>query len=452
MSTLPLPATSTAPLLLATLHDRVAGVLIGSALGDAIGLYTEFLSASHAAAAYPTGRFTLTGPSPTPFKLDSHRAPKSPGHWTDDTDHALLLLLSFLRTASTTQPANQQPLPTQTDLAARLRVWVTQGFRPLETLPLGLGRLVGTVVATAGFETDPEAVARGYWERTGKRVAPNGSLMRTHPLGIVCLMREEEEGFKVAAELSRVTHVDPRCVVACVIGTGLVRAVVRGEVQGEEGVDEVVERAVEWWEKEGRKEGEELDREELWRHVKPKGGLKGLELDEQAAIGYVYKTLGSGMELLRMAIQRMAASKRGLLERSRLFEDLITDLIMRGGDADTNACFAGALLGGYLGYSALPDHWKHGLTHQEWLLGKAEALCQVLGLKDGEFNGMEDDDAELQAGKPAISQDEMEGRWMVLQQTTFKKMENAAKASAAASKSSGSGWSLPWQSKDKAKR
>ncbi|KAL2132949.1 hypothetical protein VTI74DRAFT_3139 [Chaetomium olivicolor] len=447
-----LPPTATTPLLLSLLHDRVAGVLIGSALGDAIGLYTEFLTAAHCAEAYPARRFTLAGPNPTPFKLDSHRAPKEPGHWTDDTDHALLLLLSFLHTANTGSNSESEaaPLPTQQDFAARLRVWVQTGFRPLDTMPLGLGRLVGTVVATKGFVDEPERVAREYWERTGKRVAPNGSLMRTHPLGVIGLLREEQETFEIAAGISRATHIDPRCVVACVVGTGLVRAVVRGEVRNEGEVDDVVKRGVEWWKQEGKTEGMVLDEEELWRHVKPEGGLDGLRLDDQAAIGYVYKTLGAGVMLLRLAIRMIAESKGGLLDRTRLFEDLITDLIMRGGDADTNACFAGALLGGYLGYSYLPDHWKHGLKHEEWLLGKSDALCQILGLKEGNYNGKEDKDTEVHGGQPVLSQEEMEVRWMTLQQGTFKKMEVAAKA--ASSKASGSGWSLPWQPKDKGKR
>jgi hypothetical protein len=195
---------------------------------------------------------------------------------------------------------------------------------------------------------------------------------------------------------------------------------------------------------------EEVDLEELWRHVRPDGGLEALKLDNQAAMGYVYKTLGSGVVLLRMAIRRTVASQGGLLDRTRMFEDFITDLTMRGGDADTNACFAGALLGGYLGYSFLPDHWKHGMKYGEWLLSKTDALCQVLGLKDGEYDGKEDKDTELHGGQPVLSQDEMEGRWMVLQQTAIKKMEEAAKASS--SRASGSGWSLPWQSKDKGKR
>lgn len=33
------------------LHDRIAGVLFGAALGDAIGLYTESLSSDEAAAS-----------------------------------------------------------------------------------------------------------------------------------------------------------------------------------------------------------------------------------------------------------------------------------------------------------------------------------------------------------------------------------------------------------------
>ncbi len=453
-------------------HDRIAGVLIGSALGDTIGLYTEFLSAASSAAAYPTKRFTLTGngtqSGPTPFKLDAHRAPKQQCHWTDDTDHALLLLLAYLHTAFA--PGGGDPggcelptrgggrFPTQQDVAARLRVWVAQGFRPLDTMPLGLGRLVGSVVASAGFAEEPERVAREYWERTGKRVAPNGSLMRTHTLGVMCYSVGQDEAFGLAASISRVTHVDPRCVVACVIGTGLVRQLAKGGFEagviGEKEVDVLVEKAIDWYQREGRNEADgELDVDELWRHVKPEGGLDDLELDDQAAMGYVYKTLGSGIVLLRMAIRRKAESQGGLLDRTRVFEDLITDLIMRGGDADTNACFAGALLGGYLGYLSLPDHWKHGLKHEEWLLGKADAVSQVLGLKDGdEYRGKLDPDTDVQGGKPEISQAEMEGRWMVLQQNTFKMMEDAAKAvssKAVASKGSGSRWSLPWPSKDK---
>ena len=56
--------------------------------------------------------------------------------WTDDTDHALLTVLSYLHHDGKLLP---------NDLAARLRTWAEQGLRCLERLPLGLGRTVGKV-------------------------------------------------------------------------------------------------------------------------------------------------------------------------------------------------------------------------------------------------------------------------------------------------------------------
>ncbi|KAK0668407.1 ADP-ribosylglycohydrolase-domain-containing protein [Cercophora samala] len=434
-----LPQQAITTLLTSTLQDRITGSLIGSALGDTIGLYTEFLTSAQAQTSYPSRKFTLH-PNPTPFLLDRHRAPFTPGHWTDDTDHSFLLLLSFLHNSS---PSNHV-FPTQADFASRLRIWASQGFKPLGTMPLGLGKLLGTVLASKGFEAEPEGVAREYWEGTNKFAAPNGSLMRTHVVGLMTVWEGETKCFEVAAGISRATHVDPRCVVACVVGSGLVRGVVRGEVMKGEDIDGVIERVRGWYETVGRREGDpEVDWEELKRVCDGKGGLKGLGLDDGSSIGYVYKTLGAGLVLLRLAMDR----NHGLLDRSRLFEELITELVMHGGDADTNACFAGALLGGYLGFAALPDHWKNGMVHKEWLAGKAELLCCVLNVKDGEYNGQEDPDTAPLGGKPAVSQQEMEAKWMVFQQEVMRKMEEAkkAKGSKTAESKSKPGWSVPWK-------
>jgi ADP-ribosylglycohydrolase len=40
---------------------------------------------------------------------------------------------------------------------------------------------------------------------------------------------------------------------------------------------------------------------------------------------------------------------------------------MEGGDADTNAAVAGALLGGKFGLSTIPKHWINELTWQRYL-------------------------------------------------------------------------------------
>ncbi|KAK3386303.1 ADP-ribosylglycohydrolase-domain-containing protein [Sordaria brevicollis] len=438
-----------------TLSSRTTASLLGLALGDAIGLYTEFLSASESRAAYPQKRFILwscpPGP-PTPFHMDSHRAQNEEGDWTDDTDHCLLVLLAFLHTArmreggegveavvpifdgeergSFAVKVGKLPLPSATDLAERLSIWVRCGLRALDTLPLGLGALVGNVVRSPDFLGDPMKVARSYWTThtapNGDKLAPNGSLMRTAPVGLICLWKTEEECFRLAAELGKVTHADPRCVVACVVGSALVRGLVRGEVESGGDVTDLIRRGVEWYKNEGSKmDGavrDTLDEQEVWRFVGHETTLADLKLDEEGKIGYVYKTLGAGVVLLRKAFgERMKSD--GPRQKQERFERLITQLVMEGGDADTNACFAGALLGATMGQEALPDHWRNGLNHGKWLSGKATALCRVLGLEDGKYNGKEDLDTHPDGGRGILSREEMDKRWRDFDKRTRQKMD-----------------------------
>lgn len=53
--------------------DRVRGVIVGSALGDAIGLYTEFLTREMSLSVYPEGTFQLVSPA-TELANDGHRS------------------------------------------------------------------------------------------------------------------------------------------------------------------------------------------------------------------------------------------------------------------------------------------------------------------------------------------------------------------------------------------
>lgn len=428
----------------AVLHDRLAGCIFGSALGDAIGLYTEFLSGMMSERAYPTRKFTfLPASEATPFRRDSHRSPHLPGEWTDDTDHALLILLAYLH-------ADGNELDTK-EFAKRLDIWVKFGLRALDTLPLGLGRTVGAIVRNKAFLEDPEAAARRHWTIGNYHAAPNGSLMRTHPLGLMCLEKTVEETFEVAASYSVVTHVDPRCIISCAIGTALIRGLVLGEVSEEGHVDKMIDDSVEWWaayrlrqmQDESRKEEPDLDIKELRRHASV-SDMNYLQLDEGQKIGYVYKTFGAGIHCLRLAMRKLSTSGNTLRSQVEVFEPIITNLIMRGGDADTNACFAGALVGSYIGYKALPPHWRDGLQRGDWLMEKTEALSKVVGITSGTYSGKADKDTAADGGRGMPTEKDMEMRVMLIQARMAKEeQEYNRKQREEEAKQRGSKW-MSW--------
>ncbi|KLJ12902.1 hypothetical protein EMPG_12128 [Blastomyces silverae] len=384
------------PFVRATVHDKIKGTIVGSALGDCIGLYTA---------------------------------------WTDDTDHALLIVLSYLR-------HNGQQLSPK-DVAQRLQVWVEQGLRCLDRPPCGLGATVGAVVRSIGYLDNPAQVAYNCWVKSKRTVAPNGSLMRTHPLGIICLASTLPETFQIAADFSAITHADPRCIVSCCAVTGLIRGILRGEVLNEGTVDEIIEEAFAWadeWvtrrargasgsdctpeENELHEQGALLEMNEYTRHAKA-SSFKELELDDSLKMGYVYKTFGAAVLALRLGMRQTGYGSKGRSDdgaakppHATAFEKVITELTFEGGDADTNACAAGALLGCWFGYDSLPPQWRDGMVHLDWVVGKCEALSQIVGVEASyvglgqqpRYQGSQDPDTAIDGGKGLLNAKELKKR------------------------------------------
>ena len=58
----------------------------------------------------------------------------------------------------------------------------------------------------------------------------------------------------------------------------------------------------------------------------------------------------------------------------RTLEDALLSLVQAGGDTDTNAAVAGALLGARYGESALPPRWMNQITGAEGIAQLAQRL------------------------------------------------------------------------------
>ncbi|KAK2469124.1 hypothetical protein H9L39_19222 [Fusarium oxysporum f. sp. albedinis] len=329
MASISLSENALKVLELSRLQDRIIGSIFGSALGDAIGLYTEFLSVELSGKAYPDRVFTLL-------------------------------------------PAEKATL----------------------------------------FRHDPKGTARKFWATGKYNAAPNGSLMRTYALGIMCLSKSVEETFQIAADFSVATHVGPRCVVFCAIGTTLVRGLVLDDVYQERRVDELIETGLTWYNERREKELQHAEREdepcldaaEFRQHATAQT-LADLKLDESYKIGY---------------------SSGQLCSQLTIFEKLITDLTMEGGDADTNACFAGALIGALLGYKVLPPHWRDGFRYGTWLMEKTEGSRYILGVTKGSYSGSRDKNTAEDGGRGFLADAQMEKcmrmqAWMAQEESEWKR-------------------------------
>jgi ADP-ribosylglycohydrolase len=111
--------------------------------------------------------------------------------------------------------------------------------------------------------------------------------------------------------------------------------------------------------------------QELTDWVKRSERLDRLELDGRDARGYTFKALGCSLWALRALFR--ARRKSESVSPTALFQRTLTSLVMEGGDADTNAAIAGALLGAAIGYSQLPGEWLDALPHHDWLLREVDA-------------------------------------------------------------------------------
>ncbi len=251
----------------------------------------------------------------------------APGTWTDDTALARNLWLSLIE---------HDGVLDAEDVRARHRAWLATG--PPD---------VGNQTRLALLEPGPEP-ARSVFERRGPEVsAGNGSVMYCAPLGVVRAGTPEvltEE----APALSRITHWDGRCQTACLAVTLAVAGLINGE-SPEAAVRDAVAAATE------REGGEEL--EFLVGEAGRSRPIDGPDM------GFTLFTAGIALQVAGEGLD---------------FEEGLRYVVGLGGDTDTNAAVAGALLGAAHGPEDIPAEWLAVLAEREAIEEEAAALAALL--------------------------------------------------------------------------
>lgn len=176
------------------LTNKIKGVFYGQAIGDALGLGSEFLSKEMVVTTYPQGLSRYSQ-----IIQDNHRKRWVAGAWTDDTDQFLALCDSI------TQCKGVDPL----NFAQHLYAWY-------KGVPMGIGSSTQKVLSMPGFTKNPIKAADLVWKMSSMKNASNGAIMRTSILGTLPYSNTETI-INNAEIIAKVTHADPRCIGSCVI-------------------------------------------------------------------------------------------------------------------------------------------------------------------------------------------------------------------------------------------
>lgn len=289
--------------------DRAAGVLLGSAAGDALGAGYEF--------THPASDAVVDMIGGGPFDW-------APGEWTDDTSMAAAVALAARSGADIGAGEGLD------SIARNFVAWY-------DTKPADIGNQTRSVL---GYRS-PTAIdmtrrAAGLTGRTGG----NGSLMRTAPVALSYL--DDSAACMAAAEaVSALTHSDHRAGEACRMWSFAIRhAVLEGTFDG-----------VRLWLQ------ADSTTADYWRPL-----LDEAEQGEPKDFsnnGWVVHALQTAW----WAIQEAEQSGPEHLARA------LELCVLAGGDTDTTAAIAGGLLGARWGASAVPTTWRSKLHGYPTLTG-----------------------------------------------------------------------------------
>ena len=311
--------TSDGPGEITSVSSRVAGSLLGLAVGDALGTTLEFT---------PPGRVTpvrdMVGGGP--FNL-------APGQWTDDTSMALCLGESLVARGGH-DPEDQM---------RRYLDWFERGTNSVTGTCFDIGATVSGALVRFRRTGDPVA------GDPSPQAAGNGALMRLAP-AVLYHRRDPALALRAAVGSTLTTHGAPQALAASDLFGRMLLAVLDGASK-EEVLAVGADGAFRAPDQRGSPYHPDVAR------VARDGGRT--DPTDYSGGGYV-------VDALRIALH--AFRHTGSFEEGALLA------VNRGGDADTNGAIYGQLAGAWYGLEGIPDRWLAKLAWRDRLLQLAGSL------------------------------------------------------------------------------
>ncbi|MBK8093637.1 MAG: ADP-ribosylglycohydrolase family protein [Verrucomicrobiaceae bacterium] len=280
----------------------ILGSLLGTAVGDSLGLPYEGLSRSRVRV----------------FGAIRHRLVLGRGMFSDDTEHTLMLAAA-LKAHSNDLAAFQRAF------AWKLRWW-------LLGLPAGVGLSTAKAILRLWIGFPPH--------KSGVRSAGNGAAMRSAIVGAFWA-NDEARRREFALAACRITHTDPRAEESALLVAEAAAMAANGLPS--DGVISALESLITSAEMKSRFEA-------LKRGLEAKTTV----LDYAASIG-------CGRGVSGFAPNTVAVALYAWLRHRGDFQSALRTVIECGGDTDTVAAITGGICGAETGPEGISDAWIDGI-------------------------------------------------------------------------------------------
>lgn len=304
--------------------NKIKGCFYGYAIGDALGIGTEFMTRREVRMRYPDGLRDYSQ-----IIRDAHRSVWKRGQVSHDTEVVLMMARSFVECGC----------PDYIDYASRLKCWFDT------TSPSDLTANLRWVLRNSDFAKSPLEVSQEAYDRQGLHEPYNEALGRAMIAG---LWPDNTE--RHVLNFTKITHWDQLAVAsAMVVGVMANELLWHRREADPDRLAGVIRR---------------FDRRLLpYIEVARNGKLSDFELDDEETVWSAPKTVGAAMWLLWH-----------VSDPSEALELIVAE----GGDADTNAALALGLMGLKYGYSRLPESLIEGLLDAPRVEECARKLAPVL--------------------------------------------------------------------------
>lgn len=308
-------------------RERIGGLLLGTAVGDSVGLPAEGISRRRIGRLFP-GRWR-------------HRLLPGRGMISDDTEHTIFVAQCLLAH------------PDAVDRFARRLSWCLRWW--FASLPAGIGLATLRSILRMWIGINPS--------RSGVHSAGNGPAMRSAIIGAVFANRPEQlESYVRAATL--MTHTDPRALTAARAVAKLAAWVVAEELQVRPDLESFLAllRGC-------------ADQDDEWEKLVQAIGAAAI--DDLSVMGFADR-LELGKGITGYAYHTVPMAMYTWYRHFDDFERALSEIWNCGGDTDTVGAVLGALCGVTVGVQGIPHDWRTGIV--DWPRGTKvlEALGAAL--------------------------------------------------------------------------